>query len=89
MFDNRHFCKTGVASRVPFQLQQRGFWMESKFAQRSHDDGSVDSICLQCYRTIAVTLRESDREALEASHVCTVMDLAALFHPDDRRQRSR
>ena len=65
------------------QPQPKGLDMESsKFAHRPQADGMVDSICLRCYLTIAVTMNESDREAQEAEHVCEGIELALLPSPE-------
>jgi hypothetical protein len=52
-----------------------------KFAHRHLASGTVDSICLKCYRTIAITTDEADREAQEAAHECKGLDLAELLTP--------
>ena len=41
-----------------------------KFAHRKNADGTFDSICLACYRTIATTAQESMLSVEEQSHVC-------------------
>jgi hypothetical protein len=40
------------------------------FAHRRNDDGSFDSICPRCFRTIAQSARESDLQIAEDGHVC-------------------
>jgi hypothetical protein len=40
------------------------------FAHRRNNDGTVDSICPSCFRTVAQSARESDLQAEENSHVC-------------------
>jgi hypothetical protein len=55
-----------------------------KFTHRPREDGTVDSICLGCFQTVAVTTDESDRETLEAAHKCSGMDLATLLNPKRR-----
>jgi hypothetical protein len=52
-----------------------------KFAHRSRPDGTVDSICMSCYRTVAVTTTEADQKSQEAAHVCNGLDLAELLAP--------
>lgn len=42
----------------------------ASFAHRFNDDGTFDSICPQCFRTIAQTEREPDLQNAEDSHVC-------------------
>jgi len=60
----------------------------SKFAHRPRKDGTVDSICLSCYQTIAITTDESERETQEAAHKCAGLDLAALLSPKRHLVRS-
>jgi hypothetical protein len=52
-----------------------------KFAHRSLPNDTVDSICLKCYRTIAITTDEGHRKTQEAAHICTGLDLAELLTP--------
>ena len=40
------------------------------FAHRHNDNGSVDSICQCCFRTIAHRATEPDLQNAENSHVC-------------------
>ena len=40
------------------------------FAHRRNDDGTVDSICPSCFRTVAQSARELDLHKAEDSHVC-------------------
>lgn len=55
---------------------------QPKFAHRSRVDGTVDSICLSCYQTVAATTKESDRDAQEAGHQCEGVNLDTLLHPE-------
>ena len=44
-----------------------------QFAHRDNPDGSRDSICLKCFRTVTnnqQTNSEKELEAMEAEHVC-------------------
>jgi hypothetical protein len=61
--------------------------MDAKFAHRHNPDGSVDSICLQCFRTVVTTRKQADRLIKEDSHVCDGMDLGAILHPESERRR--
>lgn len=40
------------------------------YAHRRNDDGTFDSICLRCYRTVATANTESDLVFSEAKHLC-------------------
>jgi hypothetical protein len=44
---------------------------EEAFSHRANKDGSFDSICLFCYRTVATASNEADLRAAEASHSCS------------------
>ena len=49
-----------------------------RFAHRPLPDGSVDSVCLMCFRTIATTEDMMHREFLELTHMCTELELYEL-----------
>jgi hypothetical protein len=55
------------------------------FQHRQNDDGSCDSICLRCYRTIASTRYEDWLAHEESNHTCTLLDLHAWM--SDRAQQ--
>jgi hypothetical protein len=40
------------------------------FPHRTNHDGTVNSICLQCFQTIASHKSESEVEEIEKTHVC-------------------
>jgi hypothetical protein len=46
------------------------------FSHRHNDDGTVDSICLKCYWTIATEETEADLADAEAAHDCGGFDAA-------------
>jgi hypothetical protein len=48
------------------------------FPHRHNLDGSHDSICVNCFRTVSSTQREIELEAIEKKHVCAVSDLCYL-----------
>ena len=45
------------------------------FAHRSNDDGSWDSICLRCCRTVATAARTIWLVVTENNHTCALIDL--------------
>ena len=47
------------------------------FQHRSNKDGTCDSICLRCYRTVASTRQEPWLAHEESTHACTLLDLHA------------
>jgi hypothetical protein len=52
-----------------------------RFAHRRLPSGTVDSICLKCYKTVAITRDEVDQKAQEAAHICTGLNMAELLEP--------
>jgi hypothetical protein len=44
-----------------------------KFIHRINEDGSIDSICRDCFVTIATGRSRSDLEAQERTHACEPM----------------
>jgi hypothetical protein len=40
------------------------------FVRRENSDETIDSICLNCYRTVASVQVPSDLESVEERHVC-------------------
>jgi hypothetical protein len=42
----------------------------ASFAHRRNDDGTVDSICPNCFQTIAKSPSEPDLQNAEDGHVC-------------------
>ena len=47
------------------------------FQHRSNDDGTWDSICLGCYRTVASTRQEPWLAHEESIHACALTDMHA------------
>ena len=48
------------------------------FPHRHNLDGSHDSICVNCFRTVSSMQHEIELEAIEKKHVCSVSDLCYL-----------
>lgn len=44
---------------------------ESQFAHRVNRDGTIDSICRDCFATVATVEREADLANAEKDHVCS------------------
>jgi hypothetical protein len=58
---------------------------QPQFFHRSNDDGTFDSICLQCFRTVATQSHEANIAAKEQAHVCSEYEEAnflALGSPE-------
>ena len=49
---------------------------DSKFAHRENRDGTFDSICRECFATVATTRHEPDLAKAERAHTCGPRDLA-------------
>lgn len=45
-------------------------YVDSKFAHRDNRNGTFDSICRECFATIATAQWEASLEAAERAHVC-------------------
>ncbi len=45
--------------------------MNTEYSHRSNADGTVDSICMFCYQTIATAPSERELEAWERTHYCS------------------
>lgn len=54
------------------------------FAHRPNRDGTFDSICRVCYRTVVDHVRETELERAEQEHVC---ERAVLEHLQSFRER--
>ena len=51
---------------------------EPKFAHRENANGTFDSICLRCFRTVATARSESALREKEQQHACDLEDLHAF-----------
>jgi hypothetical protein len=40
------------------------------YTHRANDDGTLDSICPQCYSRIGTSVWEADLERMESAHTC-------------------
>jgi hypothetical protein len=52
----------------------------SSYKHRTNKDGTFDSICLCCYRTIATAHDESLLETAESGHQCKEADLERYLY---------
>ena len=44
--------------------------MAHKFAHRSNSDGTVDTICIRCFQTVATVSDEAELAKIEQEHIC-------------------
>jgi len=54
------------------------------FAHRRNDNDTIDSICLECFRTIATKWTKAELANSEATHECGGFDLAYTLHPEEQ-----
>lgn len=53
-----------------------------EYKHRTNPDGSYDSICMQCYRTVGTTKNEDELREKESAHICAGWaDFADNVHP--------
>jgi hypothetical protein len=45
------------------------------FARRFNPNSTIDSICLNCYQTVATERYEADLIAADQAHVCAAIEL--------------
>lgn len=55
------------------------------FPHRLRVDGTYDSICTQCFETVATSKIEAELLEVEKMHICTGLDLDRIFHPPDMK----
>lgn len=53
----------------------------SNFAHRHKQDGTYNSICKKCVKTIANEDREADLRKAEDAHICLGLKLAEVLRP--------
>jgi hypothetical protein len=51
------------------------------FPHRMNKDGTIDSICPQCFVTIGCSTWEADLDRMEAAHICEPARLASFSGP--------
>jgi hypothetical protein len=55
--------------------------LRTEFAHRLNQDGTTDSICKQCYLTVATATWEADLDSAERNHHCDPSRLEYLKKP--------
>ena len=53
-------------------------WTSARFPHRENDDGTFDSICPVCFRTVAHGQLEAELEEAERKHICDPASLAEI-----------
>lgn len=53
-------------------------WTSARFPHRENDDGSFDSICPACFRTVTRTQFEAELAEAEREHICDPANLAEI-----------
>jgi hypothetical protein len=54
------------------------------FLHKHKPDGSIESICPQCFETIDSSENDLDLQAAEDAHVCAGLDLNRMFRSTSR-----
>lgn len=59
----------------------------ARFAHRSNRNGTTDTICRQCFATVATAIWEADLDRAERTHTCDPCMLQSMKKPArlDRR----
>ena len=57
------------------------------FRHRHNEDGTWDSICLECFHTVETAMCEEELRAAERSHDCRELMLDRMTHPDADAQK--
>jgi hypothetical protein len=53
------------------------------FPHRQNSDTTFDSICTNCFATIATSREEADLKTAEDAHICPGFDFGQVMHPMD------
>jgi hypothetical protein len=64
------FAEVVSRSREVYFAMVTADWTSQGFPHRANDDGTFDSICPLCFRTVAHAHREEDLAEPERNHVC-------------------
>ena len=51
------------------------------FAHKPNPDGSIDSICPNCFRAVGSSTVESELSVLEKAHTCIGFELERVLYP--------
>jgi hypothetical protein len=67
------------------------FPFSRRFPRRHNPHGTIDSICPECFATVATEKNEADLEAHEKAHVplCNGLNLEIMYHSDNREPSRR
>lgn len=57
------------------------------FPHRINSDGTIDSICDQCFVTVATSTEEPDLQQFEAAHICEPARVASYHQLDPTARR--
>lgn len=60
---------------------------DKTFPHRRNPDGTFDSICTQCFVTVATEGTEAELQSAERSHACQGLDLGRMMHGTDQRRQ--
>jgi hypothetical protein len=67
------------------------FWKDAGFAHCVNRDGSIDSICRQCFAKVARKTREVDLGAFERKHACypSIIEMNRRIEPKEGKKRKQ
>jgi hypothetical protein len=68
----------GICFGEPFPRKDFMSAERPRFFHRSKEDGTFDSICMKCFRTVDTAKRDADLADKEQTHVCHGEDLLNL-----------
>jgi hypothetical protein len=54
-----------------------------RFPHRENPDGTYDSICGRCFKTVAIGVKQADLKQAEEDHICNGFELARVLRPAD------
>jgi len=61
----------------------------TSFPHRRNPDGTFDSICTECFTTVATEATEAELIYSETAHNCQGFDLGQMLHRTDQERRSK
>jgi hypothetical protein len=82
-----YFLLSHSADQAKFFKEIRMEISANGFPRRHHADGSFNSICPRCFRTVARNKTKRELDTAEKRHICQEPDLAAVRAAKEEVQR--
>jgi hypothetical protein len=57
-------------------------YVHTHFPHRCNPNGTYDSICIECFQTVATRIEEAELAQQESAHVCEEFSLGKVLHPE-------